>query len=132
MPSDIQNIDDILIGVFLTAFLIFVVLWSFAMLKWRKKFLYNIFPCFKKKKSQAKNEISQNTNVNISSNPGGKINHSFSARSLTKQKSDNPINHSKISNPIYTIDLNNNQVQTEHVKIEYDSNNISIENEVKL
>lgn len=45
MTASVSSIDDILIGVFLTASLLFIIIWSIMLLKWRKKYLYKIFPC---------------------------------------------------------------------------------------
>jgi hypothetical protein len=44
----VTNVDELLIAIFLTAAIVFIVLWSVAMLKWRKRYLYRIMPCLER------------------------------------------------------------------------------------
>jgi len=43
------EIDEILIACFLSFFFLFIVIWSVLILKWRKKYFYVLFPCFKQR-----------------------------------------------------------------------------------
>ena len=49
MPN---NLDDLLIGVFLSISIAFIILWGIAILKWRKRFLNVIIPCAAKPKTK--------------------------------------------------------------------------------
>jgi hypothetical protein len=41
-----MNIDEILIGVFISFFAVFVIAWGVIMLTWRKKYFNTLIPCF--------------------------------------------------------------------------------------
>ena len=102
-----SSLDELLIGIFLSISLAFIILWGIAILKWRKKFVYRLMPCFVSAKHRRRRQTSTST-ASISHQNTSKKEQSITVTVADQQQQQVP-QVSIISNDLKQINSSSNE-----------------------